>query len=97
MTAVLITIPALYPVYKRLHIDTRILLCLTGTCMSVMNLLPWSGPVARAATVLNMDLNVLWHRLILVQVVGFAVNLILEFLLAVYAQKRGGAWRIRKI
>lgn len=53
-TTVLITIPALYPVYKRMKIDSRILLCLTGACMGVMNLLPWGGPVARAATVLGM-------------------------------------------
>jgi CitMHS family citrate-Mg2+:H+ or citrate-Ca2+:H+ symporter len=39
-TTVLITIPALYPVYKRMKIDPKILLCLTGACMGVMNLLP---------------------------------------------------------
>ena len=52
---VLITIPAMYPVYKKMKIDQRILLCLTGACMGVMNLLPWGGPTARAATVLEMD------------------------------------------
>ena len=46
---VLITIPAMYPVYKKMNIDSRILLCLTGACMGVMNLLPWGGPTARAA------------------------------------------------
>ena len=40
---VLITIPAMYPVYKKMKIDPRILLCLTGACMGVMNLLPWGG------------------------------------------------------
>ena len=54
---VLITIPSMLPVYKKMNIDTRILLCLTGACMGVMNLLPWGGPVARAATVLTMDAN----------------------------------------
>ena len=39
-TTVLITIPALYPVYKAMKIDAKILLCLTGACMGVMNLLP---------------------------------------------------------
>lgn len=46
-TTVLITIPALYPVYKRMNIDSKILLCLTGACMGVMNLLPWGGPEVR--------------------------------------------------
>ena len=90
VTAILITVPALYPIYVEMNIDRRILLCLTGTCMSVMNLLPWSGPVARAATVLNMDLNVLWHRLIPVQLVGLAVNLILAVVLGILAVKQGG-------
>lgn len=92
VTAVLITIPALNPIYKRMNLDRRILLCLTGTCMSVMNLLPWSGPVARAATVLEMDLNQLWHRLIPVQLVGLAVNLILAVLLGIMAIKQGAGY-----
>ncbi len=54
---VLITIPSMYPVYKKMKIDPRILLCLTGACMGVMNLLPWGGPTARAATVLEMDMQ----------------------------------------
>lgn len=75
-TTVLITIPALYPVYKKMNIDTRILLCLTGACMGVMNLLPWGGPVARAATVISMDANDLWHILIPVQILVLTVALL---------------------
>lgn len=89
VTAILITVPVLYPIYMEMDIDRRILLCLTGTCMSVMNLLPWSGPVARAATVLNMDLNVLWHRLIPVQLIGLAVNFVLAVVLGILAEKQG--------
>lgn len=88
-TTVLITIPALYPVYKRMNIDSKILLCLTGACMGVMNLLPWGGPVARAATVLSMDANELWHILIPIQIVGFLINIAVAVLLGMYAVKRG--------
>ena len=88
-TTVLITIPAMYPVYKRMNIDARILLCLTGACMGVMNLLPWGGPVARAATVLAMDANDLWHILIPVQVLGFVFNIVVAVLLGMYAVKHG--------
>ena len=69
-TTVLITIPALYPVYKRMNIDSRILLSLTGACMGVMNLLPWGGPVARAATVLGIDANDIWIAMIPIQIAG---------------------------
>ena len=88
-TTVLITIPALYPVYKSMKIDSKILLCLTGACMGVMNLLPWGGPVARAATVLSMDANDLWHILIPIQIVGLAANIILAILLGMLAIKQG--------
>lgn len=88
-TTVLITIPALYPVYKRMNIDSKILLCLTGACMGVMNLLPWGGPVARAATVLAMDANELWHILIPIQIVGFLINIVVAVLLGMYAIKQG--------
>jgi len=88
-TTVLITIPALYPVYKAMKIDTKILLCLTGACMGVMNLLPWGGPVARAATVLSMDANELWHILIPIQIVGLIFNIVLAVLLGMLAIKQG--------
>lgn len=88
-TTVLITIPAMYPVYKKMNIDSRVLLCLTGACMGVMNLLPWGGPVARAATVLSMDANDLWHVLIPVQILGVVFNIVVAVLLGMYAIKRG--------
>lgn len=88
-TTVLITIPSLYPVYKKMNIDPKILLCITGACMGVMNLLPWGGPTARAATVLQMDANKLWHILIPIQIAGFVINIILGIFLGMYAIKHG--------
>lgn len=88
-TTVLITIPALYPVYKAMKIDSKILLCLTGACMGVMNLLPWGGPVARAATVLSMDANELWHILIPIQIIGLFFNIGLAVLLGMLAIRQG--------
>ncbi|MCD8123245.1 MAG: citrate:proton symporter [Clostridiales bacterium] len=88
-TTVLITIPALYPVYKSMKIDPKILLCLTGACMGVMNLLPWGGPVARAATVLAMDANDLWHILIPIQLIGLVFNIVVAVLLGMMAVKQG--------
>lgn len=88
-TTVLITIPALYPVYKKMNIDPKILLCLTGACMGVMNLLPWGGPVARAATVIGMDANDLWHILIPVQLLGLVANVAVAVLLGMMAVKKG--------
>ena len=97
-TTVLITIPALYPVYKAMKIDAKLLLCLTGACMGVMNLLPWGGPVARAATVLSMDANDLWHILIPIQIVGLIFNIVVAVLLGMLAIKQGaGAGKGEKV
>lgn len=88
-TTVLITIPALYPVYKKMNIDAKYLLCITGICMGVMNLLPWGGPTARAATVLSMDANDLWHMLIPMQLVGCVLNVAIAVMLGIMAVKMG--------
>ena len=57
--------------------------------MGVMNLLPWGGPTARAATVLEMDATELWHMLIPLQIVGLAMNVLLAVLLGMMAIKSG--------
>ena len=57
--------------------------------MGVMNLLPWGGPTARAATVLAMDATELWHMLIPLQVVGLMMNIVLAVLLGMLAIKHG--------
>ena len=66
----LITIPAMLPVYKRLHMRRETLLLICVTSMGVMNLLPWGGPTMRAASVLEIEANDLWFQLMPMQVVG---------------------------
>ena len=54
-TTYLITATALLPLYRRLRLDPRILACLLIMASAVMNLLPWGGPTARAASALKLD------------------------------------------
>ena len=69
----LITIPAMLPVYKRLHMRRETLLLICVTAMGVMNLMPWGGPTMRAASVIEMEPNDLWFQLMPMQVVGFVL------------------------
>ena len=69
----LITIPAMLPVYKRLHMRRETLLLICVTAMGVMNLMPWGGPTMRAASVIEMEPNDLWFQLVPMQVVGFVL------------------------
>lgn len=87
VTTVLITIPALLPLYQKLKIRPHLLVLITGCGMGVMNLLPWGGPVARAAAVLKMDANDLWQMLIPVQVFGIVMTVALAVVM-VLREKR---------
>lgn len=80
----LITIPALLPLYRRLGMDPYLLLLLVGTSASIMNMVPWGGPIGRAGAVLKVDPTVLWRPLIPLQ----GIALILLMGLAVYLGMR---------
>lgn len=88
-TTVLISIPSMWPIYKRMKIRPHVLLCIVASAMGVMNLLPWGGPTARTATVLGMDATVLWHMLIPIQVLGCIVTILLAVVLGILEKRRG--------
>lgn len=85
----LVTIPAMLPIYKKLHIRPVVLCVIIGAAMSIMNLLPWGGPVARVGVILNVDVNALWHTLIPLQIVGVVMVLIFAAFMGVLEKRRG--------
>ena len=85
----LITIPAMLPVYKKLKMRPTTLLLICVTSMGVMNLLPWGGPTMRAASVLEVEANVLWMKLLPMQAVGIVVALFTAFFWGFVEKKRG--------
>lgn len=84
----LITIPALLPLYQRLRMNPYLLLLLVGGSASVMNMLPWAGPLGRTASVLKIDVTELWHPLIPIQIIGLVLMLILAIFLGFREKKR---------
>lgn len=84
----LITIPALLPLYQRLKMNPYFLLLLVGGSASVMNMLPWAGPVGRSASVLDMDVAELWRPLIPIQILGMLLMLGLAVLLGYFEKRR---------
>jgi len=83
----LITIPALLPLYKRLKMNPYLLLMLVGTAASIMNMLPWAGPLGRTASVLDIDVTELWRPLIQIQIIGLVLLVIIAVALG-YREKR---------
>lgn len=79
----LITIPALLPLYKRLKMNPYLLLLLVGLAASIMNMVPWAGPLGRTAAVLGMEVTELWRPLIKVQVIGLLLLIGLAVILAI--------------
>ncbi|MFD1849838.1 CitMHS family transporter [Oceanobacillus bengalensis] len=84
----LITIPALLPLYNRLKMNPYLLLLLIAGSASIMNMLPWAGPLGRTASVLGMDVTELWRPLIPIQIIGVILMLVLAVLLGMREQRR---------
>lgn len=54
-TTYMITVAAMLPLYRRLRLDPLNLTCVTILASGVMNLTPWGGPLARAASALHVE------------------------------------------
>ncbi|MEC4586204.1 citrate:proton symporter [Bacillus safensis] len=87
-TTFLLTVPALLPLYKKLHMSPYLLLLLIGTSAGLTNMIPWAGPTGRAASVLNMDPSELWVPLIPIQLIGVVLVLGMAFILGKREEKR---------
>lgn len=70
-----IVVPAMLPVYKKMHMRPTTLLRVSVLAMGVLNLMPWSGPTARAATVLGIEASQLWSTLLPIQAFGIVLCL----------------------
>ena len=60
----LIVIPALLPVYDRLGLDRRVLACTAALGAGTMNVMPWGGPMLRAAAALQVEVGLLFRPLL---------------------------------
>ncbi|GAB3689607.1 CitMHS family transporter [Nocardiopsis oceani] len=87
-TTFLITIPAMLPLYDALGMRRLVLAALTGLGAGIMNLVPWGGPTARAATTTGIPANDLWVPLIPAQVIGMVTCVAIAYYLGVRERNR---------
>ncbi len=85
-----ILIPAMLPVYKKMHMRPTTLLRIAVLAMGVLNLMPWAGPTMRAASVLGIEAGQLWRTLIPIQIFGIVLCLA-HAVLAGFQEKARGA------
>ena len=85
-----IVVPAMLPVYKRMHMRPTTLLRIAVLSMGVLNLMPWAGPTMRAASVLGIEAGSLWQTILPIQIFGIVLA-IAHSVLAGWQEKRRGA------
>lgn len=69
-TTAMVTITAFLPIYRQLGMNPLILAVLLGSSNAIINMVPWGGPLARLAAVLQVDPNAIFLPLIPVMAVG---------------------------
>lgn len=87
-TTFLLVVPALLPLYKKLHMNPYMLFLLLAASAGVVNMLPWGGPTGRVATVLEMDVNELYRPLFGVQVIALTYITALAVILGIKEKRR---------
>lgn len=89
-TTFMITVSAMYPLYKRLKMSLVVMTGVAAMANGVMNTLPWGGPTARAATALKLDASDIFVPMIPALAVGLLFVLALSYVLGRRERKRLG-------
>ncbi|MFB7590589.1 CitMHS family transporter [Streptomyces sp. NPDC056169] len=89
-TTFMITVSAMYPLYKRLGMSLVVMTGVAATANGVMNTLPWGGPTARAATALKLDAADIFVPMIPALGVGLLFVFALAYVLGRRERKRIG-------
>ncbi|MER7624703.1 citrate:proton symporter [Streptomyces sp. NPDC126503] len=89
-TTFMITVSAMYPLYKRLGMSLVVMTGVAATANGVMNTLPWGGPTARAATALKLDAADIFVPMIPALAAGLVFVVALAYVLGRRERRRIG-------
>lgn len=78
-TTYMIVAASMLPLYRRIGIDPLALCCVTMLASGVMNLTPWGGPLARAATALQVEPSDVFVPMVPSMVVGVLAVIALSY------------------
>ncbi|QDQ10659.1 CitMHS family transporter [Streptomyces spectabilis] len=96
-TTFMITVSAMYPLYKRLKMSLVVMTGVAATANGVMNTLPWGGPTARAATALKVDASDIFVPMIPALAVGLLAVFVLAYALGLRERKRLGVLSLDEV
>ncbi|MDJ0352097.1 CitMHS family transporter [Pseudarthrobacter sp. PH31-O2] len=87
-TTFILTTAAMLPVYLRLKMSPVILTCVAGLANGTMNILPWGGPTARAASALKISVSEVFVPMIPSLIAGLVVVFVFAWLLGLQERNR---------
>ncbi|GHH18498.1 CitMHS family transporter [Streptomyces lanatus] len=96
-TTFMITVSAMYPLYKRLKMSLVVMTGVAAMANGVMNTLPWGGPTARAATALKVDASDIFVPMIPALAVGLVAVVTLSYFLGLRERKRLGVLTLSEV
>lgn len=89
-TTYMITVAAMLPLYKRLGMNALNLTCVTILAGGVMNMTPWGGPLARAASALHVEPSEIFVPMLPAMGVGVLGVIALSWILGMQERRRLG-------
>jgi CitMHS family citrate-Mg2+:H+ or citrate-Ca2+:H+ symporter len=96
-TTFMITVSAMYPLYKRLKMSLVVKTGVAAMANGVMNTLPWGGPTARAATALKLDASDIFVPMIPALAMGLLFVFALAYVLGRRERKRLGVLTLDEV
>jgi CitMHS family citrate-Mg2+:H+ or citrate-Ca2+:H+ symporter len=96
-TTFMITVSAMYPLYKRLKMSLVVMTGVAAMANGVMNTLPWGGPTARAATALKLDASDIFVPMIPALAMGLLFVFALAYVLGRRERKRLGVLTLDEV
>jgi citrate-Mg2+:H+ or citrate-Ca2+:H+ symporter, CitMHS family len=87
-TTFIITVSALLPLYLKLKMNPVVLTCVAGLANGVLNILPWGGPTARAASALKISTSDVFVPLVPSLIAGLAVVFLFAWHLGLRERRR---------
>jgi CitMHS family citrate-Mg2+:H+ or citrate-Ca2+:H+ symporter len=89
-TTAIVTIGSFLPIYRRLNMNPLYLGVLLGSANSVVNVMPWGGPTARAAAALQVDMADVFVPLLPTMLAGIAGTFVIAWFLGIRERRRLG-------
>lgn len=87
-TTFILTTAAMLPVYLRLKMSPVVLTCVAGLANGTMNILPWGGPTARAASALKISVSEVFVPMIPSLIAGLVIVFVFAWLLGLQERNR---------